>query len=577
MGRTEAIEHVPAGKLRRSGFAVWSTVVGTATFGLAAQAVHLGFSWAGALTPRWEDLAVSLVVAISWGAFVAALGRAILANAHPGWRLLPVSDALAGCLKSYPVIIALVATCGYLLERVNAIAGTGLSTALVSNCIIALGYSLAGGCLLLAGQRSPCAEAAAEASDPEAPSTWRSIRAVVWIAIALPILGVLFGYIALAGFVARQTLWIGLVGMTLYLLLHFADDLFTTLFDTKCRFGRFCRNNFGLGQNRLEQLGILLSAGTRVTLLFLGIAAILAPFGTGPTVLVGDLGRFGAGITIGQVTISPTAVLTAVSVFALGIVVARLVRRWLNDKYLPKTSLDRGVQDSVSTVVGYAGIILAGLWALNALGLGVERLALVASALSVGIGFGLQAIVQNFISGLILLAERPVKVGDWVAIGDQEGDIRKISVRATEIQLGDRSTLVVPNSELITKTVRNVTMASPLGKVAIMIGVSHDADVGEVRAILLETLTAHPAMKADPAPGVFFDSIRDMGLFFNAFGFVASPRDAYPVKSEILFELLERFRKAGIEIARPRQDVRVISPMPEEGRAEARPGGRFLQ
>ena len=116
------------------------------------------------------------------------------------------------------------------------------------------------------------------------------------------------------------------------------------------------------------------------------------------------------------------------------------------------------MRSSVTTLLGYAGGIVVVAFALSALGIGIERIAWVASALSVGIGFGLQAIVQNFVSGLILLAERPVKVGDWVALGDVEGDIRRINVRATEIQMGDRSTVIVPNSEFITKTVRNMTL-----------------------------------------------------------------------------------------------------------------------
>src|SRR5690606_7483740 len=133
-----------------------------------------------------------------------------------------------------------------------------------------------------------------------------------------------------------------------------------------------------------------------------------------------------------------------------------------------------GMQVSASTLFGYAGGIVAVALAMSAAGIGLERIAWVASALSVGIGFGLQAVVQNFVSGLILLAGRPVKVGDWVSLGGVEGDIRRINVRATEIQMGDRSTVIVPNSEFITKVVRNVTMARPLGVVQVrQIGRAH--------------------------------------------------------------------------------------------------------
>jgi small-conductance mechanosensitive channel len=127
------------------------------------------------------------------------------------------------------------------------------------------------------------------------------------------------------------------------------------------------------------------------------------------------------------------------------------------------------------------------------LGISVNRIAWIASALSVGIGFGLQAIVQNFISGLILLAERPVKVGDWVVLGAAEGDIRRINVRATEIQLGDRSTLIVPNSEFITKTVRNMTLRNAEGRVLIRLPMPLSTNALQVRDIMLGALREHKA------------------------------------------------------------------------------------
>ncbi|MCL8396277.1 mechanosensitive ion channel family protein, partial [Pseudomonas aeruginosa] len=142
----------------------------------------------------------------------------------------------------------------------------------------------------------------------------------------------------------------------------------------------------------------------------------------------------------------------------------------------PKTELDLGARNSVSTVARYVGIIIAVIWALSAMGLQLSKLALLVSALSVGIGFGLQVITQNFVSGLILLAERPVKIGDWVKLGDQEGDIRRISLRSTEIQVGDKSTLIVPNSELVTKTVRNMTMGNNQGRIQIQFAVPPSTD-----------------------------------------------------------------------------------------------------
>jgi small-conductance mechanosensitive channel len=169
----------------------------------------------------------------------------------------------------------------------------------------------------------------------------------------------------------------------------------------------------------------------------------------------------------------------------------------------------------------------------------------------VGIGFGLQAIVQNFISGLILLAERPVKVGDWVVLGTAEGDIQRINVRATEIQLGDRSTLIVPNSEFITKTVRNMTLRSAEGRVLIRLPMPLTTDARQVREIMLGVLHEHEAVLPEPAPSVTLDGIDNGLLIFQAIAYVPGPRMAAGVRSELLFTILERLQAAQVSMAVP--------------------------
>ena len=119
----------------------------------------------------------------------------------------------------------------------------------------------------------------------------------------------------------------------------------------------------------------------------------------------------------------------------------RLFQRWLRERALQQTRMDPGIVNSIDTVVGYAGIALASLLAISYAGFDITNLAIVAGALSIGVGFGLQSIVNNFVSGLILLIERPIKVGDWIVLGDQQGNVRRISVRATEIETFDRASL----------------------------------------------------------------------------------------------------------------------------------------
>ncbi|WP_159311534.1 mechanosensitive ion channel family protein, partial [Raoultella terrigena] len=205
----------------------------------------------------------------------------------------------------------------------------------------------------------------------------------------------------------------------------------------------------------------------------------------------------------------------------------------------------------ITTLLGYFGGVMVIAAALAALGISVERIAWVASALSVGIGFGLQAIVQNFISGLILLAERPVKVGDWVKLGDTEGDIRRINVRATEIQLGDHSTVIVPNSEFITKTVRNMTWGGAQGRVLLRLPAPLDTDAQRMRQLILDAFTSHPDVLDTPAPIVQLEGIVDGTLTFLAIGHVVNPRNTGGVKSDLLFSILETLRQAGLALSPP--------------------------
>ena len=149
--------------------------------------------------------------------------------------------------------------------------------------------------------------------------------------------------------------------------------------------------------------------------------------------------------------------------------------------------------------------------ALAAMGLGFRQIALIASALSVGIGFGLQQVVQNFVSGLILLIERPVKVGDWVNVGGVEGDIRRIRVRATEIQTFDRTTVIVPNSDLITKQVQNKTLGDPRGRIQLEVSIANPGDATRATDLILSVADGLSEILKEPKPAVYIDSLAGGG------------------------------------------------------------------
>ena len=181
------------------------------------------------------------------------------------------------------------------------------------------------------------------------------------------------------------------------------------------------------------------------------------------------------GFRVGGLTVSVGSILSAVVLLLIGIFVTRMLQGWLERNFLPRTRLDPGLQNSVSSLFGYSGFIIAIFISLAELGIDLQKIALIAGALSVGIGFGLQSIVSNFVSGIILLAERPIRVGDRVVVKNEEGIVRRISVRATEIETYDRASVIIPNSELVTGVVKNWTHSDTVGRINLKIGVAYNS------------------------------------------------------------------------------------------------------
>jgi small-conductance mechanosensitive channel len=358
----------------------------------------------------------------------------------------------------------------------------------------------------------------------------------------------------------RETIWIGAVLALTFLLLRLADDLFPALLAPAGPVGRAVMTGIGLSESALEQIGVLLSGVVRLALLLFGWVTILAPFGASADDIVGRVTKTSWVLHVGQVAISPGAILGGVALFAAGLLITRGVRGWLESRYLPKTGMDVGVRTSLAAAVSYAGVIVAILLAFAYLGLSFSQIALFASALSVGIGFGLQAIINNFVSGLILLAERPIKVGDWIAIGDLEGDVKAINIRATEIEMMDRSKLIVPNSDLISKTVRNVTHGAIAARLRITLRTDVGVDPTAMRALMLGRIKAHPEILAAPAPAVYLSDVRDGALEFTAFAFVGSARVAYRVKSDLLFQIVPDMKAKGIALASSTPVVNIALP-----------------
>ncbi|MEQ8356191.1 MAG: mechanosensitive ion channel [Kiloniellaceae bacterium] len=509
----------------------------------------------------WALMSILFAV-LAFFSLAWAVPYAVLSPDLPQWRLLPVSPKNARKLGWRFTLLAALFAIGIFMGEAQA--RIGVSDAYFSLSTFFLNLLPALVLINTSRQRywDRVPQAGKTQDDTESdgveppptqtgPGFWRpASRRLVAVIAMLSVLASLAGYADLAEFLITNLLLSIVTLAALIILRGLAREAIGA--GLRSDFMREALEIRHVARNRLKfWLRALLDAA------LMGIGAIViaaiwgSPFGD----FWAETRRLLSGITIGGVTISVSDLLAALLVFAAILLLTRLGQRFLGNSVLPQTGFDSGVQHSLSAGFGYVGIILAAIFGISALGIDLSNIALIAGALSVGIGFGLQAVVSNFVSGIILLIERPIKVGDWVLVGGNEGTVKRMTVRSTELTTFQRASVIIPNSDFISTAVTNWTHKDHYGRIEVPVGVAYGSDVEKVRELLLACAQKHERVLTSPEPFVLFMNFGNSSLDFELRCYTGEVSFRLVISSDLRFAIDKAFREEGIEIPFPQQVV----------------------
>jgi potassium-dependent mechanosensitive channel len=505
--------------------------------------VGLVFQYFGLSNARLQPFMQASGEAVIRIAAAAGIARGLFAPARPNWRLPKLDDRAAEGIARAAIVLACIVSVIRLLEALNDIVGASLPVAVTMRGLVALMGAVALGVELW---RFGSTLETGDALGPEVAKAkgWFALfRVASWVVTFAISISVLIGYAAFGSFLLEQFLWVCAVACVLFMSIVLAEEAIGAALAPTTRAGHRLIASIGFNRNSLELTGVLISGLIRLVLFVVAAGLLLAPWGLQRSDVPIDFGAAFFGFKVGDITISPFSIFIAIGLFALAFGMFHAVLQWVDTKLFPHMKLDLGLRNSIRTSLAYIGFLIAAGLALGYLGLNFEKLALVAGALSVGIGFGLQSIVNNFVSGLILLWERAVRVGDWIVVGSDQGFVRRINVRATEIETFDRAQVIIPNASLVAGVVTNLVRNDRTGRIVIPLTVVASAEPEKVREVLVAIAKANPLVLTIPAPQILVTGMSASALNFELRVFVGDVETSVRVKSDLNFAIFKRFKE----------------------------------
>lgn len=388
--------------------------------------------------------------------------------------------------------------------------------------------------------------AAALLTDDELDNMSMSSKIIVFTSLfAALTFGIsLFGYPGLATFIFNRFIVSVLLVGAFVIVRRFISDLLR-------RSIVFWIKTFRLRKKLLSKADFLMTLLVTPLLLMFLAYSLLRLWGMSGTFMLQAVKKLVFGFQVGGINISLISIITGLLVFLISLTVVRIMKNRLSNNLLNRINMDEGIKHSLISGISFTGFIISAILAIVAMGVDLSNLAVIAGALSVGIGFGLQDVIKNLVSGIILLFERPFKVGDWVIIGGEEGKIKQINIRSTEVETFNKSSVIIPNATLISSSLTNLTHGNNWQRQKILVGVSYDSDAELVTKLLLECAKSCKKVMKVPAPYVLFKDFGASSLDFELRMYVSDIWSGWQASSDVRYEILRRFREEGINIAYP--------------------------
>ncbi|MGB7474617.1 MAG: mechanosensitive ion channel domain-containing protein [Polyangiales bacterium] len=546
----------------RSGSrALLATAAGGLVYGAALETQFL--------SPVGERVGLRIWLGIAVLVFIWSRAQAFYSPDKPLWRLAPCRSQAAPRLRNLLVGTFVVLVLDRTLTAIFRLPGAGLELELArailsTSLFAALLWSFMSPRLWQADddpEATTPAAATADADEERAKVASSRLRDLMQgggrVLAILLLVAVALGYVRLANFTFQR------VGLSiLFVLLLWSVRLVASWALAKLP-ASIADSTQVTADGELdaqgEPLSFWLKLALDLTLVLLSIPGFMLIVGFDWLDVRRAFDFITSDIQVGAVSFSILNILTGVFVFLLISAGTRWTTSVVDKQVLQQTHMGTGSRASMTTLVNYTGLLIGILVALPIAGVSFSRIAIIAGALSVGIGFGLQNIVNNFVSGLILLFERPIKVGDWIVVQSGEGYVTHIGVRATEILTFDRATIIVPNSEFVSSSVQNWFYRNRVGRIRVPVGVAYGSDPEQVRSILLDCAKQNAHVMPHPSPEVVWTEFGESSIDFELRAYLKNCDHALRQRSDLRFAIFKALEEAGVVIPFPQRDVHMVA------------------